>query len=431
MQLDLQEWQILTPERGAVTYEVFLPDDEARAEAAQLTRAGILAVLELRTGLHVQARSFVGRVQLGNIRITVRPKMSGLQLLRMLRYAYCLQNLHLFEGVEYELQADALPELLLRQLAAEVDVLLTRGMRRAYVRMEANLASPRGRIQLQRIARNGITSAALPCLYHPRREDILLNQVLLASLHAGAHLTVDSGLRITLRRLALLLADSVSPIPLTRAAVERVLRELNRLSAVYRPALELIKLLVEGFGTVMEDEGEIVHVPGFFLNMNRLFQDVLSRFLRENLAGYELRDEYRLRNVLAYDSSTKPANWREPTPRPDYAVLLNGAVAQLLDAKYIDIWNRGISADVLYQLGMYASSRLKGGTAVILYPANDPAAHDVRVDVREPVLGDMRAQIIARPVHLDRLDKHLLDSNASSKHNRATFAHSLVFGSAV
>ena len=111
-------------------------------------------------------------------------------LLRLLRYAYGLRNLDIFAGVEYASEDQAFQELLINQLVAEVNELIARGLQRRYVRTDHDLTSPRGRIDVQRIARQGgIAQSTLPCSYHPRLEDCLVNQVLLQGLHLAAGLT--------------------------------------------------------------------------------------------------------------------------------------------------------------------------------------------------------------------------------------------------
>src|SRR6266480_2876418 len=78
--------------------------------------------------------------------------------------------------VGVELPRDDITQRLI-QLLSEVSELLLRGLHRRYVRREEVLTSPRGRISLQTIARQGgIVQASLPCIHHPRLEDCLINQ---------------------------------------------------------------------------------------------------------------------------------------------------------------------------------------------------------------------------------------------------------------
>ena len=60
---------------------------------------------------------------------------------------------------------------------------MARGLRRGYVRREEDLASPRGRIDFQKMAGRGpVVEATLPCVHHQRDEDRLINRVLLAGV---------------------------------------------------------------------------------------------------------------------------------------------------------------------------------------------------------------------------------------------------------
>ncbi len=182
--VDLLEWQ-------QKEYDgLFLQDDRVRKMAGLLTESRILEVFELRQGLLFQATSYVGRVRLGSIQVTIRPKIRGVSFLNLLSYAYGLRNLKLYSPVVYSTRPDSFQDILIHQLAEEMEELLSRGIYRRYVRNESNLASPRGRLDLQALAdQGGAVQAALPCSWYPRVENCLVNQVLLAGLQLGARLT--------------------------------------------------------------------------------------------------------------------------------------------------------------------------------------------------------------------------------------------------
>ena len=82
------------------------------------------------------------------------------------------------------------------QLVEEAQELLARGLRRAYVRREEALASPRGRIDFQAMAgRGSLVEAKLPCVHHRRDQDRLINRVLLAGVRLAASVAADRGLQ--------------------------------------------------------------------------------------------------------------------------------------------------------------------------------------------------------------------------------------------
>ena len=97
--IQMTEWDS-TEEAG-----LFLKDDSVRATAEQLTRAGIIEVLELSGRLRFKTTSYIGRVQLGDIRLTIKPKIPGVHFLNLFRYAYGLRRLKLFARTEYSTAA--------------------------------------------------------------------------------------------------------------------------------------------------------------------------------------------------------------------------------------------------------------------------------------------------------------------------------------
>jgi 5-methylcytosine-specific restriction enzyme subunit McrC len=428
--IDLHEWEERSPENDSSLAGITLGNDPAvRDIARELTRAGVVEIIELRSGLRLKTSSYVGRLQLGDLHLTIRPKIPFDPLLTLLRYAFNLRNLKLFSDAEYSIPPDAFQELLIHQLAAEANELITRGLQRRYVQVNDYLPAPRGRIDVQRVARQSdIVEATIPCTYYPRLEDSLVNQVLLAGLHLASRLTNDLLLRTKLRRLAAIIEENVTRIMLNGEVMRHLDRQLNRLTAAYEPALTLIALLLQSSGITLDDSQAVLPLPGFLFDMNHFFEALMSRFLRENLRGYTVIDQYRLRGMMAYRPDYNPQRRKSPTPRPDYVVTRDGRMAAMLDAKYRDIWTNGLPRDMLYQLAIYARSQDDDGSAAILYPTLEPLAKPEIIDINEVFYGEHRGQVIMRPVNLERLEQLITGTGVQAERERAVFAAYLVFG---
>ena len=429
--VNLIEWETREPSKGSpLAGPVLVGHPAAQRLAEALTRDGRIEILELARGLELRASSYVGRFVLGELLITIKPKISGMPLMNLLRYAYRLRHLDLFDEVGYATSQASFEDLLIHQLAAESSELLSRGLHRDYMRTESMLDCPRGRIDFggyMQVAANA--RVALPCVHHPRSEDTCLNQILHGGLELAARMTLDRELGGRVRRLAKSLTARITPKELDAAGFAEAWHSLDRRTSAYRPALTLIQMLLNTQGAALTDTTSPIPAAGFLFDMNRFFQTLLSRFLAENLVGYEVQDERVLRGVFSYDPANNPRNHRSPSLRPDFLVLRNHKVEAVLDAKYRDLWERNLPSDMLYQLALYALGQESGNrVATIVYPTLEDAARQQIVFVKDPLRGTSKAEIVLRPLNLLKLDLLLRDKGVQARRNRIEFAKLLAFG---
>ena len=427
--IQLSEWERCEPEQGSPLWGMDL--SEGRVVAEEVTRRGQLEVLELVQGVEFRASSWVGRIELGELTVTIQPKISGAPFLHLLRYAYGLRRLSTVDYALYGREWGTFQDLIARQLAWEVEELIGRGLHRDYRRETAELAVPSGRIDFQRYVMGaGGGRASLPCAHHPRTRATTLNRVLLAGTLLAVRATDDIELRGRLRRLGKALDIDEPPPKLHWDVLEKLWRSTDRRTRAYEPALKLICLLAEGLGISLNDEAEEVRLPGFLFDMNRFFQALLSRFLDDNLDGYTVRDEHRLKGMFAYAPRENPRERRAPAPRPDFVILSGKNVVCVLDAKYRDLWAHSLPREMLYQLAIYALSRSDPDRqAVVLYPTLTSGAVDQTIVLNEPVEGAEKARIVLRPVELLELER-LVSASPSVQRERqcAALAKRLVFG---
>src|SRR4051794_28013213 len=100
--VSLREWETARPDEGSSLAEQSLAGFPAGQRLAEeLSKTGRIEVLELARGLELRATSFVGRISLGDITVTVHPKITGGPLLSLFRYAYGLRNLNLYGAVDF------------------------------------------------------------------------------------------------------------------------------------------------------------------------------------------------------------------------------------------------------------------------------------------------------------------------------------------
>ncbi|RYZ65224.1 MAG: restriction endonuclease, partial [Proteobacteria bacterium] len=203
--LQLREWERLTPGpgRGQALVGRRLSGPGVRALATQLERGGRLVVRELAAGLAIETTSYVGKIELGDLTLTITPKLRSESLVRLFRYAYGLRNLTLMGEARFAHHGTLFLDLLLTQLHAEVRELLSRGLVRRYQAVSEELASPRGRLDMSRLATRPLgLRSTLPCRHTLRLEDSDENRLLLGGLTLGLSLAQDRSLAASLHALA-------------------------------------------------------------------------------------------------------------------------------------------------------------------------------------------------------------------------------------
>jgi 5-methylcytosine-specific restriction enzyme subunit McrC len=324
----------------------------------------------------------------------------------LLRYAYGLRDLLIQDMTQAAMARYGFHDVLIAMLASEVRDLLHRGLSLQYIPIQERLASPRGRLVVSEIARRGgLASAALDCKYYQRSTDWLLNRVLKAGLMAAAGMTRARELQREMHELASQFEFVQEKSTLLDHDLRLAEWSLTRLTDFNAPALAIVRILQDMMGIDFEGPRNSVPIRGFLFDMNRFFQRLLSRFLREHLSDASIVDEKSIRYLFAYSVDANPRRRAAPRPRPDYALLRGNTLVGFLDAKYRDLWHFDVPPAWIYQLSTYAFAAPRRAS-IMLYPTLDARARDERLEVRQPIgpsAGNIVATVTMRPVPLIEL----------------------------
>ena len=159
-------------------------------------------------------------------------------------------------------------------------------------------------------------------------------------------------------------------------------------------------------------------------DMNAVFQALLSRFLRENLPWYSVIDEHSLKGMMRYNPNCSPKR-RSLTTHPDYGIKQGKKIYSILDAKYRDVWEKDLPRHMLYQLVVYAVSHRDQPRSTILYPTFHPGARETRIEVMDPVYGNVIGEVRLCPVSPEQLEALVIDLTELGRREWVAYAYRL------
>ena len=370
---ELTEW-----ERGHFVDGVAL-DPSEQSLIDRLGAEDRLDVEQIAGGLRISATSWIGVVRLRNLEIRVIPKYAGgdLGVLRMLDYASGLPALAQYEAVRtLHTEGANLVDLLGWLLADHTDRIVRAGLLADYVRRDESLAVLRGSLRLMDQVRTHFGRIEqLECSYDEHETNILENQVLAAALAVARRVCSDP---LVVARLTILLSllDSACDGSTLDPASARAILDYNRRNEHYRQAHEISWLFLGRKG--LDD----IYAAGrtdsfaFLLDMNQLFEDFVTRLLRDALepVGIVVHAQRRDRSIVENELTHRPY----ASIIPD--ILLDDRahdrrVRLPLDAKYKLYDSRRLEPSDVYQAFFYAYAyhRMTAGDAVpaalLMYPS--------------------------------------------------------------
>lgn len=302
----------------------------------------------------VSPGSTVGIVELpSGALLRCQPKAPVRNVFYMLATAYGFRSPFLDQAIAFE-QIDELFDFLVEHLANLIDTRLERGLYRAYVEREENLAAVRGRIMIaEDLRRNAVLRHRTFCQFTEFTWDIPENRVIRQTVFAMSRLVRRAGLQQRLAALDRALGE-IDARPLPSSVFDTF--HYHRLNDDYRPIHRLCRVLLEG-ASVSEHTGDL-GFRAFLLDMNLLYEQFLTVALRDALGGgLELTSQWA--RHLDLDGRV--------TIRPDLAVLFGETALVIADAKYKLSSGPEQGHTDLYQMLAYCTAE-RVSRGVLIYP---------------------------------------------------------------
>ena len=179
--IKLEEWTEYTPDKFPELKNLKINEDLIlKKQIKELNRSKRVVVLELKDGLYIKTRQYIGFLQLGDIKLIIQPKIDKFDLMRLVVYVFNLQKINL-QNTDYNFDKMGFIDLLIIQLEKQIRKLRRKGILKNYELREENLSTIRGKIDIKNIVhQGGIRSAKIPCKYYNRSENSLINRILIS-----------------------------------------------------------------------------------------------------------------------------------------------------------------------------------------------------------------------------------------------------------
>ena len=311
--------------------------------------------------------STIGALELGGLSVSIRPK---LEISRVLFLASCaMGEIRLREERFAFEEADTLIETLAPAFVSAARRAFGRGLLHGYRTEEEALHTVRGRILVaEQLRRRFDLPLPVEVRYDDFTEDILANQLVKAAAVLLGQMRIrHAPSRAGLRWVGAML-DNVSRVSFPPKEVPDI--QFDRLNEHYREVVALSRLILQH--TAFETDRGGLRAPGFLMDMNTVFQEFVTKALRDELGASECA--VRAERQVSFDEEQRI------TLKPDLSWWEGRTCTFVGDAKYKNIsGEREIPNADLYQLLAYATALdLPGGLLIYAKGEAQPAEYLVR-----------------------------------------------------
>jgi len=323
--------------------------------------------------------NYVGVVKTGGITLEIFPKfvtdrrgnadlskkdIIARNLLKMLQYTHTV-NIREIDYASIFKERHSFFEVFISIFAKNLLSLLKCRQNREYMRKYDELRFIKGKIDFRRYT-NPARLHIIPCTYHERAADNIINRTLKYTAYLMSRIVEDRENYRTLRRILDLL-DPVTLMPVTLQQVKSI--TFNRLNADFKPFIDICRIFLEG--STLTLQASTVETFSLLIPMESLFEQFVAGVIqREELhrkvfdSGAELKVQESIGYLIEKDGK------KLAEMRPDIIIKV-GDEKVIIDTKYklLDPEDKkfGVSQQDLYQ--MYAYCReINARKALLIYP---------------------------------------------------------------
>ena len=316
------------------------------------------------------AGSVIGAFEIGELSVLIRPKLDIPKLIFLACYAMDAFSLRDGERYRFE-EAETLPDAVALSLLVAARKAFERGLLHGYRTEEEALHTVRGRIRMgDQIRRRFSIPFPVEVRYDEFTDDIIANRLVKAAAWQLGQMRLRyQKAREGLREIAARLGN-VSLVEFPPHDVPEV--RFDRLNERYREVVMLSRLVLRR--RFFEAAHGTVAAPGFHMDMNVVFQQFVTRALREALGVDDrtLRSDRGLRGRhVSLDEDGRVGL------EPDLSWWDGSRCTFVGDAKYKYIKDSAPNSD-LYQILAYVTAfDLPGG--LLIYAKGEPPFCSLRV----------------------------------------------------
>ncbi len=306
---------------------------------------------------HLNPKSTVGTVEVGDLSVVIEPKIGISQLISLACYA--IDKIEFQESDFPFPKSTDLHDALAIALSNAARRAFGRGLLHGYLVHEEALQTVRGRIRFNdQIRRRFGIPLPVEVRYDEFTDDILENRLVKAAVARLGELRLRSQKARTGLGWAWAMLDNVSVVDYRPKDVPEV--EFDRLNEHYRQVVALARLILR-HGAFESGRGE-VRAQGFLMDMNVVFQEFVTVALREALGVTE--SAFKERCIDKLDEKGRISL------KPDLVWQEGSSYKFIGDAKYKYLEPKGFKhADIYQMLAYCTAANLPSG--LLIYAAGD------------------------------------------------------------